>query len=54
MVFAARVAVPPPLRFFGCGLGGLLAKSLVAVLFFSLLKWKGWSVTDLIETVKRR
>ncbi|KAK9440028.1 Beta-apo-4'-carotenal oxygenase [Metarhizium brunneum] len=33
-------------------LAGLLTKSAIAVLFFALLKWKGWSVTDLIASVK--
>ncbi|GAB0135621.1 hypothetical protein EsDP_00003952 [Epichloe bromicola] len=35
-------------------LGGLLTKSLVAVLFFALLRWKGWSVSDLLEIIKRK
>jgi aldehyde dehydrogenase (NAD+) len=36
------------------GYGSILAKGIIAVLFFGLLKWKGWSVTDLIESVKRK
>ncbi|KAG6038669.1 hypothetical protein E4U41_003904 [Claviceps citrina] len=35
------------------GFGRLLSKSFVAVLFFAFMKWKGWSVSSLLQSVKR-
>ncbi|KAG6057275.1 hypothetical protein E4U32_005263 [Claviceps aff. humidiphila group G2b] len=33
--------------------GGLLTKSLAMVLFFALFKWKGWTLADVLQMVKR-